>query len=79
MAVESLAIISSPLAGLMNPSQNALGSVGTWMTSHGMQPSHVALGALAGAFLIQGGGLDGALRGAVAVAAIEAAYYYFIR
>ena len=79
MAVENLAIISSSLAGLANPSQNALGNVGTWMTSHGMQPSHVALGAIAGAFLIQNGGLDGALKGAVAIAVIEAAYYYFTR
>ena len=77
MAVESLAIVSSSLAGLANPSQNALGSVSTWMTGHGMQPSHVALGALAGAFLIHGGGLDGALKGAVAVAVIEAVYHYF--
>jgi len=80
MAVEHLAIISSPLAGLaMNMQDNALGNVGTWMTSHGMNPAHVAIGAVAGAFLLGEGVCGGAWRGAALVAAVEAAYYHLVR
>jgi hypothetical protein len=76
MAVENLAIISSSLSGLALNGGSALGSVDAWMTSHGMQPSHVALGAIAGAFLINRGGFDGALKGAAVVAVVEALYYH---
>ena len=81
MAVENLAIIGGSLAGLpMNPTSGALGSVGTWMTTHGMSPTHVAIGAVAGAFLLQRESfVDGALKGAALVAVVEAAYHYFVR
>jgi len=76
MAVESLAIISSSLSGLALNGGSALGSVSAWMESHGMRPSHVALGAIAGAFLISEGGCGGALKGAAVVAVVEALYYH---
>lgn len=80
MAVENLAIISSPLAGLaMNMQGNALGDAGTWMRSHGMHPSHVAIGAIAGAFLLGEGVWGGAWRGAALVAVVEAAYHHLAR
>ncbi len=76
MAVENLAIISSPLAGLaMN---GALGGIQTWMLSNGIRPSHVAIGAVIGAIAHQEA-LNGALRGALIVGVVEAAYYYLTR
>lgn len=76
MAVETLSIISSPLAGLaMN---GGLGGIQTWMVEHGMRPSHVALGALIGA-LVRGQIVEGALRGALIVGGFELALYYISR
>ena len=79
MAVETLAIISSSLAGLANPGQSTLGSVSAWMISHGMRPAHVAIGAIAGAFLLDGGVVAGAAKGALAVGIVEALYSCMVR
>lgn len=76
MAVETLSIISSPLAGLaMN---GALGGIQTWMLNNGIRPYHVAVGAIIGAIAHQEA-LNGAIRGALIVGVVEAGYYYLTR
>lgn len=76
MAVENLAIISSPLAGLaMN---GAMGGIQTWLAGHGIRPAHIAIGAVIGA-IVRGDALEGALRGALIVGIAEAGYYYLSR
>ena len=78
MAVENLAIISSPLAGLAMSMNSGLGGIQTWMLGHGIRPVHIAVGAVIGA-IVRGDVLEGALRGALIVGVAEAGYYYLTR
>lgn len=63
MAVESLAIVEGPLAGLGNPS-NPLARAATWMRAHDINPWWVTVGAVGGAML-GSRVLPGAVRGAL--------------
>lgn len=77
MAVETLSIISSPLAGLaMN---GGLGGIQSWMTAHGIHPVHMGVGAVLGAIVTHGSILEGALRGAAVVGGFELALYLIAR
>jgi len=78
MAVENLAIISSPLSGLAMAMNSGMGSIQGWMVEHGIRPSHVLLGAVFGA-IIQRQILDGAIRGALVVGGFELVLYYLMR
>jgi hypothetical protein len=79
MAVENLAIISSPLAGLAMSMNGGMGSIQTWMTAHGIRPLHMGVGAVIGAIVTHGGILEGALRGAAIVGGFELALYLIAR
>lgn len=79
MAVENLAIISSSLSGLALNGGNALGSVSTWMTAHGIRPVHMGVGAVLGAIVTHGSILEGAARGAAIVGGFELALYLISR
>jgi hypothetical protein len=70
MAVESLAIVEGPLAGLgLNP-PGPLSEAAAWMRAHDINPWWVAVGAVGGAIL-GGSILGGAAKGALMLGALS--------
>lgn len=69
MAVEALTIVNGPMAGVGDdgPIDQAKG----WMRHHGVDPTHMAVGALVGASVSRKGFLAGALTGAAIVFSSE--------
>jgi hypothetical protein len=79
MAVETLSIISSPLAGLAMSMNSGMGGIRSWMTGHGINPTHMAAGAIIGAIVGRESILEGALRGALIVGGLEGLIYLISR
>lgn len=63
MAVEALTIINGPLAGVGVEENGVVG----WMHQHGINPTYVGVGAIAGAVLNRRGFVNGAITGAAVV------------
>jgi hypothetical protein len=73
MAVESLAIVGGPLAGLALNPPGPLDQVSAWMRTHDINPWWVTAGAVGGA-LIGSRVLPGAVRGALLLGALSWVY-----
>jgi hypothetical protein len=73
MAVESLAIVGGPLAGLALNPPGPLDQAAAWMRSHDVNPMWVGAGAVGGA-IIGSRILPGALKGALVLAAASWVY-----